>query len=835
MSITEKSLRKVDDSANISLSKLLLYPRRDQMYLEVNEPLVQGQNYSLFLKFSYTLKETLEGFYLSHYVTPSGAKRYLATTQFEPNAARAAFPCLDEPQLKASFRLSMVRHQEHTALFNTPLRHTEDLGFYLGAGIKRDDFYPSVRMSTYLVAFIVSDYTHISATADNDVVVSVWAPPHLVQQGQFAREVAVSCLNFYGDYFGIPFQLPKIDLVAVPDFGGGAMENWGLVTFRDTSLLYDSTQSSSALKEWVTVVVAHELAHQWFGNLVTMEWWNDLWLNEGFATLMEYIGAGNAKPDFHMSQQFILKTTLTALTLDSLRNSHPISVPVTDPEEIESIFDVISYSKGAALLYMLMKEIGQTVFKAGLHRYLNRHMFGNTRTDDLWAAIQEASQEISPSDPAAGSQVTDIKAMMDSWTLQKGYPLIQARLEDGRLTLRQTPFVMLSNGSESAGAAPTRWHVPVRCRLHRLDGVLSVRLDMVESVSVEVQSEPAWYYCNVNKTGVYRVMYPAENWAALEGLLLDGSGHLSVEDRGALIDDAFSLNRAAQLNGTVPLRLSTSLLTERGLAPWSVAERHLRHWLHLVFDLTTHAQLQAFARRLLLPRYTELGWSDTGSHLVRQQRTLILAWAVSVRLPEAVARARTLFNDWKAGLQVPPDFRALVYATGVEYGNESDWQFVWGRYLNASTPSEKKALLMALGASQDPLTIENLLRRSLAGDKVRTQDFASVVESVAANEAGRLRLWRFVRLHWPEIMQKVGVGTFMMDNVIQEMVSRFTTQLELDEVRTFFAGKELRSAERSLQQAIESIELNVRWRRRYRADVHRWLHEWNQRQGAAAA
>ncbi|XP_043236922.1 endoplasmic reticulum aminopeptidase 1-like isoform X2 [Amphibalanus amphitrite] len=833
MTITKRELHTSDDSVNVSITRLLLYPERDQVYLSVNESLQLGQNYTLSFEFNYTLREALEGFYLSHYTAANGSKRYLATTQFEPNAARAAFPCFDEPQLKATFQLAMVRHESHTALFNTPRRSTADLDFYLGAGIKQDDFFETVRMSTYLVAFIVSDYAHISDTTDGNVLVSVWAPPHLVQQGQFAAQVAVSVLDFYTDYFGLPYQLPKLDLVAIPDFAAGAMENWGLCTFRLTSLLYEPSSGGSAIQQWVTRVVAHELAHQWFGNLVTMEWWNDLWLNEGFATLMEFIGAGHARPEYHMGQQFMLEATLTALALDSLRDSHPISVEVTDPDQIESIFDTISYSKGAAVLYMLMKELGQPVFKAGLNKYLRRHSLGSARTADLWAAVQEAAAEAET--PPAGDGPPDVQAMMDSWTRQKSYPLISVVLSAGRLTVRQAPFTQLPAVGARQSDAPL-WHVPLSCRLHRRAGLLAVRLNGTASVTVSAPRQSAWYYCNVNKTGVYRVTYPADNWAALQQLLLAGSSHLSVQDRAAIIDDAFSLNRADLLNASVPLRLSTSLSREAGLAPWAVSRRHLDWWLQLLYDQPTHAPLQHFVRRLIAPQYGQLGWSEQGSHVVRRLRALVLAWAVSVRLPEAVARARTLFSDWRnAGLPVPPDLRQLVYSTGVEYGDTGDWQFVWQRYLNATTPTEKNSLLRALGASTDPLILEHFLRISLAGELVRSQDFVLVVESTAANQAARLRLWRFVRLNWHKILDKFGGGTFMIDNIIQELVSRFSTQLELEEVRAFFDGKDLRSASRSLRQALESIQLNIRWRGSHQAAAAAWLEDWSRREAAGAA
>ncbi|KAF0296461.1 Aminopeptidase N [Amphibalanus amphitrite] len=577
--------------------------------------------------------------------------------------------------------------------------------------------------------------------------------------------------------------------------------------------------------------------------------------------------------------------------------------------------------RGAAVLYMLMKELGQPVFKAGLNKYLRRHSLGSARTADLWAAVQEAAAEAET--PPTGAGPPDVQAMMDSWTRQKSYPLISVVLSAGRLTVRQAPFTQLPPVGARRSDAPL-WHVPLSCRLHRRAGLLAVRLNGTASVTVSAPRQSAWYYCNVNKTGVYRVTYPADNWAALQQLLLAGSSHLSVQDRAAIIDDAFSLNRADLLNASVPLRLSTSLSREAGLAPWAVSRRHLDWWLQLLYDQPTHAPLQHFVRRLIAPQYGQLGWSEQGSHVVRVENggggallrppngddlwvrvpagrfcsstraeltALLAALEAAAELPGcrgvpvvacldskaallllaggAAAQASTLgarlwaqlrrltADDSTVTLQWVPahlwtrreeavDIHQLrsghwarseqyLHRIGVEYGDTGDWQFVWQRYLNATTPTEKNSLLLALGASTDPLILEHFLRISLAGELVRSQDFVLVVESTAANQAARLRLWRFVRLNWHKILDKFGGGTFMIDNIIQELVSRFSTQLELEEVRAFFDGKDLRSASRSLRQALESIQLNIRWRGSHQAAAAAWLEDWSRREAAGAA
>jgi puromycin-sensitive aminopeptidase len=369
-----------------------------------NLPFGEGK---LSITFVGLLNENLKGFYRSKYTHPNGETRYAATTQFEAADARRAFPCWDEPALKATFDVTIVAHKDKTVLSNMPMVSSTPIDDTTVSCV----FQRTPIMSTYLLAFVIGEYDFVEEKDSNGVLIRVYTPLGKKEQGEFALKIATKTLPFYVDYFKIDYPLPKLDLIAIADFSAGAMENWGLVTYRETALLVDPQNSSLLAKQTVAIVVGHELAHQWFGNIVTMEWWTHLWLNEGFASWIEYLCVDYCMPELDIWTYFVFSDYTRALELDSLRNSHPIEVPVNGPSEIDEIFDAISYSKGATAIRMLHNWIGDKAFRAGLHNYLEKFKYKNTFTEDLWEALSSAS----------GKNVNDL---MQLWTKQTGYPYI---------------------------------------------------------------------------------------------------------------------------------------------------------------------------------------------------------------------------------------------------------------------------------------------------------------------------------------------------------------------------------------------------------------------------
>ena len=393
---------------------------------------------TLRARFTGVLNDQLRGFYRSQYEASDGSKRYLATTQFEATDARRAFPCWDEPAVKATYKVTLIIPEGLSAVSNMPIESETPVA----GGKKALVFQETPKMSTYLLAFVIGDLASVEAKASDGTLVRVWATRGKEEQGRFAVENSVKLLDYFNDYFGVSYPLPKMDHIAVPDFAAGAMENWGAITYRETALLFDPQNSAAAARQRIMEVVSHEMAHMWFGDLVTMEWWDDLWLNESFASWMGDKAVDRLYPEWNMWTQFVSQDTSAGLSLDGLANSHPIEADVKDPAEIRELFDAISYSKGGATLRMIEEYLGEEAFRQGLRAYISAHQYGNAKGADLWTALEEAS----------GKPVT---AIMNSWIRQTGYPIIdvEAKREDGeaRLTVSQRRFLYGNLVGEGAG------------------------------------------------------------------------------------------------------------------------------------------------------------------------------------------------------------------------------------------------------------------------------------------------------------------------------------------------------------------------------------------------
>ncbi|MEE9173451.1 MAG: M1 family metallopeptidase, partial [Thermoplasmata archaeon] len=417
----------------------------ERVTLTFGETLPPGRT-TVSLRFSGILNDQLRGFYRSRYTTPEGEDRYMATTQFEATDARRAFPCWDEPARKAAFDVTLIVPSELTAFSNTPVVSEEDLG----DGTKAVRFAETPRMSTYLLAFLVGDLATVEDSAKGGTLVRIVTVRGKEELGRFALESALRILDYFDDYFGIPYPLPKLDHFAIPDFAAGAMENWGAITYRERILLFDPRESSTITRQFIVDVMAHEIAHMWFGDLVTMEWWDDLWLNESFASWIGTKAVADLYPEWNMWTQFLYQDTAGGLTLDGLRNSHPIEAPVHNPAEIREIFDAISYSKGASVLWRLENFLGEGPFRNGLRAYMDAHAYGNARTEDLWGALERASGRPVP-------------ALMASWLRQTGFPLLEVKShrEDGDLRVDLTQSRFLYENLEGSTEDDTLWKVPV--------------------------------------------------------------------------------------------------------------------------------------------------------------------------------------------------------------------------------------------------------------------------------------------------------------------------------------------------------------------------------------
>ena len=524
----------LDDGASFSPTATLFDEPRETVTFDFGSTIPSGAA-RLDIRFTGELNDKLRGFYRSHYTDAEGKERYLATTQFEATDARRAFPCWDEPALKATFEVTLVVPSGLVAVSNMPaVSETE-----VTEGAKEIRFAETPIMSTYLLAFIVGDLASVEQQAEDGTLVRVWAMRGMEEQGHFALETSVKLLAYFNEYFGIPYPLPKLDHLAIPDFAAGAMENWGAITYREVALLVDPQHTSAAARQRIAAIIAHEIAHMWFGDLVTMAWWDDLWLNESFASWMGDKAVDHLFPEWEMWTQFLTNDTNRALSLDGLKSSHPIEQEVNNPAEIGQLFDAISYSKGASILRMLEHFLGEEPFRQGLHQYLTQHMHANARTQDLWNALGEASGQA-------------VATMMDTWVKQTGYPVLDvefSRQQDGiDVALTQSRFVY-ENILGQQRADDTLWHVPVSARTASDAQPVST---LMEERQAATRLQPAsygstdeWIKVNPLQTGFYRVKYPPEELAKLtlpiRNLVLPAGDRLGIQN------DAYALARAGHI------------------------------------------------------------------------------------------------------------------------------------------------------------------------------------------------------------------------------------------------------------------------------------------------
>ena len=771
------------------------------------------------LKIAYTgeLNDKLRGFYRSQYTNPEGETAYLAATQFEATDARRALPCWDEPAVKATFQVTLNIPEAMQAVSNTPIV-SETAG--PAPELKRLVFDATPVMSTYLLAFVIGDLAQVTKEAADGTLVGVWTTRGKAAQGEFALDTSVKLLSFFNDYFGIRYPLPKLDHLAIPDFAAGAMENWGCVTYRETALLVDPANSSAGTRQRVAEVVAHEMAHMWFGDLVTMEWWDDLWLNESFATWVGTKAVDWLFPEWAMWTQFVNMDTNRAFSLDGLRNSHPIEQEVANPAEVSQLFDAISYSKGGSVLRMLEHFLSASAFRRGLNIYLNRHSYSNARTVDLWRALEEAS----------GQPVTTI---MGSWTGQMGYPVLDVAAEgadDGlALSVRQERFVYDaaadgdgggdadSGGDSDADAAPV-WPVPLTVTAAGA-GVTATLVDAATAtVTVAAPPAPAWFKVNPDQTGFYRVNYTDADWERLAPAV---SGRiLPATDRLGIQNDAYALSRAGLLPVTRFLSLAEAYQDETDASVWSDLATNLREIEGLIAEEPYLESYRAFGRRLFGPAAQRCGWTAQAGegHLDSLLRSTVLSQAGVYGDPDILAQAQAQFAAYQAdAASVRPDLRGVVFSLVAQQGDRAVYDRIWQLERGAELHEEKIRLLMSLARFPQEALLRETLERSLTDD-VRLQDTIFVVSAVAANHRGRRLAWEFLKKEWDEFNRRYGGGGFGLMRLVA-ITNAFTSAEMRADVAAFFAAHPTPAAERTIRQALERIALNAAWLDRNRGEL----------------
>ncbi|MBW2267785.1 MAG: M1 family metallopeptidase [Deltaproteobacteria bacterium] len=755
---------------------------------------------TLKLAFAGKLRRDLCGLYAARV-----GRRQYAFTQLEATDARKFFPCFDEPAMKARFRIAVTTAKRNAVVSNSPIAHSEPAG----RGRKRVQFEETPLLSTYLIALAVGELECSRPVRLGPTRICVWHTPGKGKLTRFGLEAAKQTLARLERYFDLPYPYAKLDLVAVPDFEFGAMENAGAVFFRETLLLLDPATATAAEQKRAAEVIAHELAHMWYGDLVTMAWWDDLWLNEAFATWMAFAVVADWKPEWHMWHDF-QHGRAAALELDALRHTHPIYCPVKTAAEANENFDLITYEKGAAIVRMLERYLGANRFRRGVRRYIRKHREGNTVADDLWRALSEASGE-------------PVEALARAWIEQEGYPVVGLRLRrrGGRaqLVASQTRF----NEQPQRGAGrKARWPIPLVIRVADAPGRRGrlVR-ELLNGARTEIdlgRATPSIVYGNAEEAGFFRPQHAPDELAAI----LAAPRSLTPIERMGLVDHQWALARAGRAPLSSFLSVVDALARERDPDVLTALQRPLAFLANDLIPEAAPDVADAFADfvgKRFGPPFAKLGWRRRGGESdgdgLRRAALLSLVGGVAAR-PDVLADAAGLCDRYLADRRaIPPDIADSVVGLTARNGDAARHRSFVDAMQKASTPQEQRRFLLALGAFREPRLIAQTLALSLT-PAVATQDVIFLLARMLANPGAREASWQFIQSRWPRLEKRL---PSLLASRLIESTTHLGTAQHRTEVARFFRAHPVPSGDRALRQTLERFD----WYRGFRREAARSL------------
>ncbi|XP_045184898.2 glutamyl aminopeptidase-like [Mercenaria mercenaria] len=780
--------------------------------IELKEPMMKGIQYIIYIKdFQGFLFADLKGMYMSSYKNKNGDTRNLIASQLQSTDARKVFPCFDEPDMKATFSVSITHSSEYTALCNMPV---ESEKCFDDCSRTRVQFQTTPLMSTYLLAFVVSDFDYSETILENNYTLRIWSQPDLINQTYYALDFATKTYAYFTDYFQMPDVVPKADHVAVPDFSGGAMENWGLVIYRETALLYDPEVSSSSNKYMVTLIIAHEIAHTWFGNMVTMKWWDDLWLNEGFASTLMYFAMDNAYPEWNVLDIVVAEDMFPVMVKDALETSHPVSPNINHPDEIAESFDQISYNKGMALLRMLETFLGKDGFRKGLQSYVMKYKFDNAEMSELWETFTEAT-----------NSSLKICEIMDTWTRQMGYPVINIKADGDYYILEQTRFLINAQKDKQDiedSDYGYKWYVPFT---YMMEDDVTLRLHWLKMGPGKIKkTSGGWILGNVNYGGFYRVNYELEMWQRLAKQLYKNHTVISPPNRAGLIGDAFNLARASMLDYGLALNLTTYLRNEENYVPWKAFLDCFEFIRGMLSKESAYVALEKYIGELVAPVFAKIGTDDHGTLPEMYLRRLLLKTGCDTGVKAAVQYAKDQFRAWMInGTRLPTDFSQVIYAVGVREGSVDEWDYVWIKSQETNSPSEREMLLEALAHTQKPWLLWRYANWIFDVNKIKMQDVRLVMSYFSNTPLGRMIALHFLMTRWDDLNEKFGDDTFIIREMIGEVTAYVNTEFVLNQLEHLFTEKPPKGAKKGADSAIALIRANIGWMDKNYASIASWL------------
>nr|XP_002056536.3 aminopeptidase N [Drosophila virilis] len=820
----------------VDISSVQRLAKYDFYILHLEQQLRQGQRYQLRLQFWGRLGRTMSGYYASSYRdSADNCTRFISVTQFEPADARTAFPCFDEPNFKATFNITLGHHDQYNALSNMPI--LERIPICERQNWLWSIFKQTEVMSTYLVAYSINDFQgYASQNQECRVKFTTWARATAIEQCRYAAKIGPSLLVYYEEMFDIEYPLPKMDQLAVPDFSAGAMENWGLITYREAALFYAEEASSQLDKQHVANIIAHELAHQWFGNLVTMEWWNDLWLNEGFATYIATLGMEKLCSKWHVYEEQMLDNVLAVLNTDAYCNTRPIHQAVCQASQISELFDSITYRKGSVIIRMMHIFIGDVAFRRGLNCYLVKHAYSNARQEDLWLALTEAAHQ-------CGSMPLDldVQTVMDTWTLQKGIPLINvkrhymmktATITQQRFLLHDKEFV--HKKLDPPLAEESCWFVPISYATDCSSNFIAAEprawlrcTEQHEPLPLELEQLPGddeWLILNVQVGSPYRVMYDTHNWELIiKALHSRAFKRIHVMNRAQLLDDALALAWCGLMHYELALELLDYVRHEREYMPWRAALDQLDGIYRIVRHTSQYDEFQHFMHHLLGPIYCRLEGmqEDCDNRHHAAHKTLINKWACRLSLEDCVEHALRYYHRWFISRApdetnpVPANLRSVVYCTAMRHGDAEDWNFLWQRYRSTTVASEQRLILLALGCTHKVCLLQRYLS-IIYHEKsfIRKQDASQIFGAILRNDVGFHIARDFYFHNFQMLRDYYHSNTRELVGLLQQITQHSSSTRDYRQLRMFIHGHQelLQSSSRSLRRALEQAQANLRWR-----------------------
>jgi puromycin-sensitive aminopeptidase len=791
--MTSVVLRNSD--ADVQVTDIAYDDEYERATLTLEAPVSPG-TYTLDISYTGRINDQLRGLYRSIYRDRDGIEHVIATSQCQSTDARRVFPCWDEPDLKATFETTMVVAAGLEALSNgAELARTE-----LDDGRVRFEFSPTMKMSTYLLAFIVGPFEATEPVVIRGTPIRIVVPRGNLHLTEVALENAVFCFEYLSDYYGIPYPGDKLDHIAIPDFAAGAMENVGLITYRDAYLVLDRAKASQGELQACLDVIGHEIAHQWFGNLVTMKWWEGAWLNEAFASFMELKATDSMKPEWKRWLAFNNLEIPWAMGTDQLVTTRPIEFEVNSPSEVDEMFDAITYGKGSAVLRMIEQFIGEEEFRTGVGNYLRKHEYANTVTSDLWEGL----------DGASDWPVGDI---MNTWVYQRGFPQIDVRVVSEGIQLSQHRYLAIPDETDT-----TIWDVPVQLR-----GIVAGRpfekkvLLTGDEMNVPFDGAVDYVVANAGGHGFYRTRYSDDLFAAL----LDHLDTLDDIERYSLVSDTWAMVRSSQVPASDFLDLVRTFSDENEQAIWSVIVGGLAALRHHAVELEIRPAFEEFVRDLVTPALDRLGWesAEGESDLTRKLRgDLIVSLGNLGNDADTIARARELAAEVLAGVDFDPEVCTAALSVYSYNGGAEEYQTLWSAYQQTSAPTEKVRYLRSVAGVQEEELAVATVDKIVEGD-IRAQDGFWVFARLLSGDAGPAA-WQSARTRWDKILEAMPGMT--RPRVVEGLPSLSQPEVAAD-VKGFFAEHPIPEATRALSQKLELLDANVLLRERETPIVTRYF------------